>query len=165
VCAGVKGPGRVALGTGLYAIESFRAKLQFVDVSLRQRLFDATALAAWDELQKRAAAASLRRNQLAHRSVMIYSGEKVVKQFALVDWKQRSVISDDGRAPSGAMGIRALVECRYLFTPISLELENLAARLDGVAEPWTIDPPLKAPTLEEIVTHERALLRGLGAPL
>lgn len=161
-CAGVPGVGGEALAMGLHSIESFRSKLAFVDVALKQRISDIKLLELWEEIRARAEKASKRRNALAHRSMVLYTSAKPGKQYALVDWKQNHAPPTvDGSAPSGAMTIRELVECRHLFTPISRDLDNFAAKIEGRTGPWSPDAPLQTPTLEVVLQREMNQLRGI----
>jgi hypothetical protein len=161
-CAGVGDPGRKSLAVGLYAIESFRSKLNYVDALLQHRFNGSADLATWARLMERAVKASARRNQLAHRSVVIYTGEKVGKQYALVDWRQRSTPgNDEGTAPKGAMGLREIVECWHLFSSLSIELEKLAAKLENREYPFPDNEPVKTPTLDVLLQQGRSMLSGL----
>lgn len=161
-CAGVPGAGGVALAMGLYAIESFRSKLAFVDVALRQRITDTAQLEHWDKLKRQAETAAKRRNALAHRSMLVYTSAKPGKRYALLDWKQRyGEQPEDGSAPAGAISIRELVECRYLFTPISLGLDNFAAKIEGIDQLWSSSEPMQTPTLELVLQQEMRQFRGV----
>ena len=154
---------RRALSVGYFAIEAFRSKLAFANSTLA-RNFAGTALAdEWEELHKRANAASGKRNKLAHRTAKEYEEAKAGRRVLLVPWRypKPKKKTTSPKPPDDSLGLRAVVECRLEFTALSAAILNWAFRASGKAEPFEkdVEKAGRVPSVAALLKQARTLFK------
>ena len=130
---------RHLVSVGFISIENFRSKLSFCDNIVTEHFHRSPHYNRWQALHDRVKNASSKRNQLAHRTVMLYSQSKPGRRHALINWnaEQFTAPSKATRVrpgltpPSDAMCVREIVGAKHEFEAITLSLANLRTALLG----------------------------------
>jgi hypothetical protein len=129
---------RMALYVGLFSLDNFRAKLQFVDSMLRERFKGHSLLEEWPRLHSRLDANSKKRNKLAHRMVCAYPTTNTAgRRIALIPWPKASLLRAPkerrvaGRPPTGALCLKDVNQFKNEFVALYVQIMNFAGRLQG----------------------------------
>jgi len=161
---------QVQAAHGFFAIESFRAKLQFADRIFKSKRQTKKHLTRWGELHLQLERQSRLRNKLAHYVHIGYPSGKPGRRGALVPrfsaptkYRQRSP-----KPPSEALCIRDIVHARYKFNALAFSLEFLALALKKRKSPLpaSLARAANAPTMAQLTREIRKILeRPTTAPL
>jgi len=137
---------RQLVAVGYFSIENFRSKLSYCDSIITEAMHRSPAFPKWAPLSERVKSASMRRNRLAHWTVMFYPKAKVGRRYALVDWSKSAFSApskqDLDRNTSGpsssSICLHQIIESRHEFESLTPALSNLRAAFLGDLEPWSV---------------------------
>jgi hypothetical protein len=154
-----------ALSSGFFELDSFRAKLAFVDGLVTTKFGDTRHFKKWEKLRSLASSLSGTRNKLAHNPVMNFlhgiEGRRVVLLPRLT--KPNPKIKkqpNSGTAPSDALGVRDVIAFRLQISPLAIGLENLSCALakEPTRFPASLEQLRDPPTLRDIAVQMRELM-------
>ncbi len=143
-----------AMKTAMYGIESFRAKLEFADRLTRGYLEGKSGMVErWDGVLSAVAKANTRRNKLVHQSRRVFPKSEPGLRVVLI-----RVVDDAPTtrpAPADAIGVRKLVESRFLASQARNQLGGLWGLLKNGRDVFEDVAPLKPPKLHDMVAEYR----------
>lgn len=126
-----------ALSIGVFSLESFRGKIDFVSGVVNRKLAGTPHQTSWGELEKRTRRASTKRNRLAHWPVRVFPKRPAGRRIALIPWiidkKRRKT-----RVPSpppGSLMLRDVAEIKGDFEALTCALSNFRYSASGQPEP------------------------------
>ncbi len=158
-----KGEGNInwnSLSVGLFSIDAFRAKMDFVEGTVLRRFPEHEK--RWLAIVKRARGDSSLRNKLAHWSVKEYPESSAGRRFVLIPWtfpkpkkKTKKPIP-----PAGSLGLRDVYKMRAEFIALAISLYNFFCLLQGNQEPHEayLEQPTNPPSIAKLRTQ---ILEGL----
>ena len=136
---------RQLVAVGYFSIENFRSKLAYCDSIIVESMHRSTAFKRWAAVSERVKSASIRRNRLAHWTVMFYPRAKTGRRYALVDWPRNAFSAPSKQDPdrnasgpsSSSICLHQILEARYDFESLTPTLSNLRTAFLGEREPWS----------------------------
>lgn len=158
---------RRTISIGFYSIENFRSKLQFCDNLITERLETSPQLADWKKLRERLSKASSKRNKLAHRGIIVFPAASAGRRYALVEWLTEQLTAKSikptrtptTQPPQDALCLRDVVQFRFDFFSLLVNLANFAAKLAGRAPAFSAAfEAVRPPTLSEMRGQIRHVL-------
>ena len=149
------------LSVGFFSIETFKAKMDFIEGIVLRRFPDNEN--EWADLVTRARKASGHRNKLAHWAVQIYEQNNPGRRYLLTPWvfQKSKKKSKKPQPPAGYQALRDVQKMRLEFVSLSMALRNFGARLHGLKEPFakSLEQPENPPP---IGTLRGQILEGLA---
>lgn len=128
---------REALSVGLFRLEGFRAKLNFIDGTVTRKLAGSPHLAEWRRLVDRARTQSGSRNKLAHWPIDKYwecpPGQRVVLRPWLSPKKKKATRVP--RPPAGSLHLREIIKIHLQFKALAVSLMNFLYRACNAQAP------------------------------
>jgi hypothetical protein len=131
---------RESLSIGVFKLEGFRAKLNFIDGTVTRKLQGSTAsqhTPAWTKLVHRARTLADSRNKLAHWPIDKYwdcpPGQRVVLRPWLSAKKRR--LPRVPRPPAGALHLREIMKIHLEFKALAVSLANFLYRACNAPAP------------------------------
>jgi hypothetical protein len=153
-----------SLSVGLFSIDAFRAKMDFVEGAVLRRFPEHKE--RWSALVKRARGDSSSRNKLAHWSVKEYPESTAGRRFVLIPWTypKPKMKTKKPIPPSGSLGLRDVYKMRAEFIALAISLYNFCCLLQGDQEPLEahLEQPKNPPPIENLRTQ---ILEGLAHQL
>jgi hypothetical protein len=153
-----------SLSVGLFSIDAFRAKMDFVEGTVLRRFPEHKE--RWNALVKRTRGDSASRNKLAHWSVKEYPDSSAGRRFVLIPWVFPKPKNKTKRPipPGGSLGLRDVYKTRTEFIALAISLYNFFCLLQGDEEPH--EASLEQPTNPPQIAKLRAqILEGLARQL
>jgi hypothetical protein len=148
---------RKAMSVGFFSIDSFRAKLQFVDELVSRAFANSPLLPDWKHLVDRACRAWEKRNKLAHMTVREYPDQEAGRRVQLVPWRfpKPKPTSGPKKPPPKSLELRLIVESRRAFTALACAIRNWIAHIEGKAEPYpkNCEQAAACPPVAELVAE------------
>jgi len=150
-----KGEGNInwnSLSVGLFSIDAFRAKMDFVEGAVLRRFPEHEK--QWSALVKRARGDSAMRNKLAHWSVKEFPESSAGRRFVLIPWtfpkpkkKTKKPIP-----PAGSLGLRDVYKIRAEFIALAIALYNFFCLLQSDQEPHEayLEQPMNPPPITKL---------------
>lgn len=139
---------RASLALGIFSLESFRGKLDFVDVAVSTRL-EAVTKVEWAKLIAKARTLSTSRNKLAHWYIGKYSHCKEGKRVVLSPPINKTPITDRnkiGFPPDGSLRIMDITKMGLEFANLAYDLSVFHAHVYELEAPHPRSPEqLKGP--------------------
>ena len=164
---------RKNLSIGFLSVENFRSKLKFTNNLLEAKFKDSSEFPEWKKIYEKLERVSKRRNELAHRSVVLYLNGQAGRRYALIDdlseQKNLAKVSPapeiKTKPPTGAICLVNLVETRLEFVALSIRLQNFHSRLIGEEPffPEEMEYPSKTPTVSDIRKQLKQILGSISA--
>lgn len=138
VCFEAKLLNRESLAIGLFSLEGFRAKLNFVEGVVSRKLAGSQHLAEWHQLVKRAREHSQLRNDLAHWGMGKYWHRRPGRRVMLVPWKFQKPKRQTKQPspPKGSLFTVDIFKHGAMFYALAVSLGNFRARICKQQEPY-----------------------------
>ncbi len=153
-----------SLSVGLFSIDAFRAKMDFVEGTVLRRYPEHKE--KWSALVKRARSDSASRNKLAHWSVKEYPESTPGRRFVLIPWTYPKPKKKTKKPmpPDGSLGLRDVYKMRLEFIALATSLYNFFCLLQEGQEPLEayLEQPMNPPP---IATLRDQILEGLARQL
>ena len=153
-----------SLSVGLFSIDAFRAKMDFVEGAVLRRY--PKHKEKWGALVKRARSDSGLRNKLAHWSVKEYPQSTPGRRFVLIPWTYPKPKKKTKKPmpPDGSLGLRDVYKMRLEFIALATALYNFFCLLQEGQEPLEayLEQPMNPPP---IATLRAQILEGLAHQL
>lgn len=141
-----------SLSVGLFSIDAFRAKMDFVEGTVLRRFPEHKD--RWSTLVTRARKDSGARNKLAHWSVKEFSDSPAGRRFVLIPWVFPKPKNKTKKPvpPSGSLGLRDIYKTRTEFIALAISLYNFFCLLQGDKEPHAavLEKPTNPPTIAKL---------------
>lgn len=162
-----KGEGDInwnSLSVGLFSIDGFKAKVDFVEGTVLRRFPEHEK--RWLALVKRARSQSSMRNKLAHWFVKEFPESKAGRRYVLIPWvfpKPKNKTKKPA-PPPGALGLRDIFKAEAEFIAVSTALHNFFCLLQSDQTPReaSLEQPAEPPSIAKIRAQ---ILEGLGRQL
>lgn len=144
------------LVAGLFSIENFRSKLQYVDTMMSARALGPQDAETWRALRERCGTRSAMRNTLAHSWVLTDPDGKPGRRCKLMP------MSSTGKERQ-PICLRDVAKLRSEFFALTTAIDNFSCRVRGLAEPFPehLEQPQRPPTLAAI---RREIHAAAGPP-
>lgn len=159
-----------AMKSAMYGIESFRAKLEFVNRFTRIFLDGKPDMIdRWEKVHSALGKANSWRNQIVHQSKRVFPKSTPGRRVVLVSPVVRpssghaakvKAVTTGEPAPDDAIGVRNIVEARLLASEARNRLGSVWGLMQKGRDVYEGHPPLKAPKLEELVKEYRRSARA-----
>lgn len=162
-----KGEGNInwnSLSVGLFFIDGFKAKMDFVEGTVLRRFPEHEE--KWLALIKRTRGQSAMRNKLAHWSVKEFPESNAGRRFVLIPWVFPKPKSKTKKPvpPPGSLGLRDIFKAQTEFIAVSVSLYNFYCLLDREQTP--LEASLEQPTAPPPIAKLRAqILEGFSRQL
>ena len=150
-----KGEGNItwnSLSVGLFSIDGFKAKMDFVEGTVLRRFPEHEA--KWLPLVKRTRGQSSMRNKLAHWSVKEFPESVAGRRFVLVPWVFQKPKNKTKKPmpPVGSLGLRDIFKSQGEFIAVSISLYNFYCLLDKAQTPLeeSLEQPVAPPPIAKL---------------
>lgn len=156
------GKERKAFEAGYASIESFRAKLSFVDKIFRQSDDFNLFASEWERVEQYVIGQSKVRNTLAHSRVVVFLHAPEGRRYAIVTGQSASGKKKPGRGspPAGSLCVREIDLFSRQFTRASMMIASINLRRRGEVDHYRamLDQQLSHLSLEQIALQIRAMI-------
>jgi hypothetical protein len=154
-----------ALSVGLFSLNGFSAKLDFVDGTVGRKIAGSPYARDWPSLVSKARTLSASRNKLAHWFIGKFMDCSSGRRIALTPlvYAKSTRQTKVARPPAGSLCVQDITKIKMEFLSLTYALENFLARASEQPEPHpkSAERPSSPPT---VATQVRQIRAVLGVP-